>query len=159
MDAAIVFAILLASIIAYLLLTRWSHGLRARLGIAEGSIISADDSHLHASDLHSERLGLVGRCDHLIRVGRAYVPVEQKPTAQRLHDSHVLQVGALCLLVQEVYRARPPFGIVVLRTPPAKASTGGSARTRTPLRNAPLEPPQGRVARHTRCERHQLPTG
>lgn len=113
-NAAIVFAILLASIGGYLLLARWSRRLRARLGVTGGSIVSADDSRLPAPNLYSERLGLVGRCDQLMREGRAYLPVEQKPTAQRLHDSHVLQVGALCMLSQDVYGRRPPFGIVVL---------------------------------------------
>jgi CRISPR/Cas system-associated exonuclease Cas4 (RecB family) len=42
------------------------------------------------------------------------IPVEQKPTARRLHQSHILQVAAQCLLVREVYRVRPPYGIVVL---------------------------------------------
>jgi CRISPR-associated exonuclease Cas4 len=76
--------------------------------------VSADDSLIRAPTLRSERLGLVGRCDHLLRVGDAYVPVEQKPTARRLQPSHILQVGALCLLVQDVYGVRPPYGVVVL---------------------------------------------
>ena len=84
------------------------------LGIGEGTIVSADDSLIRAPTLRSERLGLVGRCDHLLRVGDAYVPVEQKPSARRLQPSHILQVGALCLLVQDVYGVRPPYGVVAL---------------------------------------------
>ena len=42
------------------------------------------------------------------------MPVEQKPSARWVQQSHILQVGALCLLVQEVYRVRPPYGVVVL---------------------------------------------
>jgi CRISPR-associated exonuclease Cas4 len=42
------------------------------------------------------------------------IPVEQKPRAHRLHDSHILQVAAECLLVQEVYGIRPTHGLVVL---------------------------------------------
>ena len=86
----------------------------ARLGIAGGAIVSADDLLVRAPTLRSERLGLVGRCDHLLRVGDAYVPVEQKPSARRLQPSHVMQVGALCLLVEDVYGVRPPYGVVVL---------------------------------------------
>jgi CRISPR-associated exonuclease Cas4 len=48
-------------------------------------------------------------------VGQAYVPVEQKPTARRLYPSHLVQVAAQCMLVQEVYGVRPPFGVVVLQ--------------------------------------------
>lgn len=47
-------------------------------------------------------------------MGRAYVPVELKPSVRRLQQSHILQVGALCLLVQDVYGVRPPYGVVVL---------------------------------------------
>ena len=39
---------------------------------------------------------------------------EQKPSSRRLQQSHILQVGALCLLVQDVYGVRPLYGVVVL---------------------------------------------
>jgi CRISPR-associated exonuclease Cas4 len=102
------------AVAAYVLLTRWTRSRRRALGITEGKIVSADDSVIRAPTLRSERLGLVGRCDHLLRVGDADVPVEGKPSARRLQQSHILQVGALCLLVQDVYGARPPYGVVVL---------------------------------------------
>jgi CRISPR-associated exonuclease Cas4 len=50
----------------------------------------------------------------LVRSGDALIPVEQKPSARRIQPSHVMQVAAQCLLVEEVYGVRPPFGIVVL---------------------------------------------
>jgi predicted RecB family nuclease len=99
---------------ASLALRGWTRRRRARLGLAGGEIVFADDSLVRAPTLRSARLGLVGRCDHLLRVGDAYVPVEQKPSARRLQPSHVLQVGALCLLVADVYGVRPPYGVVVL---------------------------------------------
>ncbi len=109
----LVLALLLA-VAACILLARWMRSRRGALRIAEGTIVSADDSLIRAPTLRSERLGLVGRCEHLLRVGGAYVPVEQKPSARRLQQSHILQVGALCLLVQDVYGVRPPYGVVVL---------------------------------------------
>lgn len=99
---------------AFLALAWWTRRQRTALGLARGTIISADDSQLGSPTIRSARLGLVGRCDHLLRVGGAYVPVEQKPRARRLMRSHVLQVGALCMLVEEAYGARPPYGVVVL---------------------------------------------
>ena len=98
----------------YLLLGRWSRSERAQVGLSGGSIDVTDDSAERAPTLRSRRHGLVGRPDQLVRVGNALIPVEQKPTARRLHQSHILQVAAQCLLVQEVYRIRPPYGIVVL---------------------------------------------
>ena len=109
---------------AWVVLARWTRRTRAGLGLAGGAIVAADDSRLRSPTLRSERLGLVGRCDHLLRVGDAYVPVEQKPSARKLQPSHVLQVGALCLLVQDVYGARPPYGVVVL---------AGGAQERVPF--------------------------
>ena len=106
--------LLALALAAWALLTWWSRRQRARLGLDGGVIISADDSALGAPTLRSERLGLVGRCDQLLELDGAYVPVEHKPRARRLQPSHILQVGALCLLVREVYGVRPPYGVVVL---------------------------------------------
>ncbi len=114
MSAELLVLALALTAAAYVLLARWTRRRRLVLGIAEGTIVSADDSLIRAPTLRSERLGLVGRCDHLLRVGDAYVPVEQKPSARRLQQSHILQVGALCLLVHDVYGVRPPYGVVVL---------------------------------------------
>jgi CRISPR-associated exonuclease Cas4 len=76
--------------------------------------MAADDTRQGAPTLRSERYGLVGRPDHLVRLGHALIPVEQKPSARRLQPSHVLQVAAQCLLVQEAYGVRPPYGVVAL---------------------------------------------
>lgn len=114
MSAGLLLLLVTFALVAYVLLGRWSRRHRVLLGIADGEIVSADDSFTGSPSLHSERLGLAGRCDHLLQVGRAYVPVEQKPSAGRIYESHILQVGALCLLIEEVYGVRPPYGVVVL---------------------------------------------
>jgi CRISPR-associated exonuclease Cas4 len=113
-SVVLVLVLLALALAAFVLLGRWSRNHRARLGIDRGAIVSADDSVLAAPTLRSERLGLTGRCDQLVRIGDTYLPMEQKPSARRLYPSHVLQVGALCLLVQEVHGKRPPYGVVVL---------------------------------------------
>lgn len=110
-------ALLLALVLlvaAYLALALWSRHRKASLGLQDGTVVAADDSNLHSPTLRSERLGLVGRPDHLLKVGNAYVPVEQKPSARKLYQSHIIQVGVLCMLVQEMYGVRPPYGVVVL---------------------------------------------
>jgi len=114
MSAGLLLLLVTSAVMAYVLLGRWSRRHRALLGIADGEIVSADDSFIGSANLHSERLGLAGRCDHLLQVQRAYVPVEQKPSAGRLYESHILQVGALCVLIEDVYGVRPPYGVVVL---------------------------------------------
>src|SRR5215472_12545510 len=106
--------LLIVALSAYALLSRWSRSGRAQVGLSSGTIETTDDSAERAPTLRSLRYGLVGRPDQLVRVGNALIPVEQKPKARRLQQSHVLQVAAQSLLVQEVYRIRPPYGIVVL---------------------------------------------
>jgi CRISPR-associated exonuclease Cas4 len=102
------------AVLAYIVLGRWGRAQRSRLGLAEGTLVAADDSRLRSPTLRSARLGLIGRPDHVLRSGRYLIPVEQKPRAQRIQPSHVMQVAAQCLLVQEVYGVRPPHGILVL---------------------------------------------
>ena len=87
---------------------------RRRLGLSEATVLAADDSALGAPTLRSARFCLVGRPDHVVRVGRQLIPVEQKPRARRVQDSHVMQVAAQCLLVSDVYGVRPPYGVLVL---------------------------------------------
>src|SRR5256885_326919 len=84
------------------------------LGLTRGTIVAADDARLTLPTLRSDRLGLVGRPDHLLRDGGTVIPVEQKPNARVAQPSHVMQVAAQCALVQEVYGVRPPYGLLVL---------------------------------------------
>lgn len=106
--------LLIVVLAVYVLVARWSRSERAQVGLSSGTIEMTDDSVERTPTLRSRRYGLVGRPDQLVRVGNALIPVEQKPKARRLHQSHILQVAAQCLLVQEVYNIRPPYGIVVL---------------------------------------------
>jgi CRISPR-associated exonuclease Cas4 len=95
-------------------LNRWRRRERAELGLTNEAMIAADDSARPTPTLYSAFYRLVGRPDQLVRAGRMLIPVEHKPRARRLHDSHILQVAAQCLLVQEVYGVRPTYGLVVL---------------------------------------------
>lgn len=69
--------------------------------------------------LVSETLGLVGRPDYLIEAEGGVVPVEVKsaasPAGGRPYDSHLAQLAAYCLLVEDVLGARVPYGLVKYR--------------------------------------------
>jgi len=106
--------LLVAVVLAYAALGALQRHRRASIGLSGSTVVAADDSRLGSPTLRSERLRLVGRPDQLVRIGRQLIPVEQKPRAWRVHDSHVLQVAAECLLVSEVYGVRPPYGLLVL---------------------------------------------
>lgn len=69
--------------------------------------------------LVSESLELVGRPDYLIESDGGVVPVEVKssacPSDGRPRDSHVAQLAAYCLLVEDVVGASVPFGLIKYR--------------------------------------------
>ena len=68
--------------------------------------------------LRSRRYGLVGRPDYLVRTrerGRRYVvPVEVKSRRRpaQPYASHILQLAAYCLLVEDNFDAAPPYGLL-----------------------------------------------
>jgi hypothetical protein len=80
----------------YVGLATWSRHERRQLGLRDGRVTAADDSRLGSATLRSERLGLVARPDHVLDVHGMRIPVEQKPSAQRVWPSHTLQVSAQC---------------------------------------------------------------
>jgi CRISPR-associated exonuclease Cas4 len=69
--------------------------------------------------LVSETLRLIGRPDYLIEAEGGIVPVEVKSTAcpagGRPYDSHLAQLAAYCLLVEDVLGATVPYGLVKYR--------------------------------------------
>jgi CRISPR-associated exonuclease Cas4 len=105
---------LIVCVVIVACLDRWRRSERTALGLMHEQPVAADDSATPVPTLYSARYRLVGRPDQLVRSGRMLVPVEHKPRARRLQDSHILQVAAQCLLVEEVYGVRPTHGLVVL---------------------------------------------
>src|SRR6266536_3259049 len=67
----------------------------------------------HRPSVPTDWAWLAGRIILSASTGRSS-PWEQKPRARRVHDSHVMQLAAQCLLVTEVYGVRPPYGLLVL---------------------------------------------
>ncbi len=105
-----------------------------RAGLPKGSLLYSDtgrpvgrvagtevgrDGKKQERPLVSETLELVGRPDYLIEVEGGVVPVEAKstacPTSGRPYDSHLAQLAAYCLLVEDVLGARVPYGLVKYR--------------------------------------------
>jgi predicted RecB family nuclease len=95
--------LLLAAVgLAYKALGLLQRHRRSSIGLNDSTVLAADDSRIGSPTLRSERLRLVGRPDQLVRIGGQLIPVEQEPQAWRVHDSHVLQVAAECLLVSDL---------------------------------------------------------
>jgi CRISPR-associated exonuclease Cas4 len=91
-------------------------------GFAVGKLGSVSRDELgqkQEKPLVSQRFGLIGRPDYLVRTSEGIVPVEIKsakyPFSGRPHDSHAMQLAAYCLLVEEVLGANAPYGIIQYR--------------------------------------------
>jgi CRISPR-associated exonuclease Cas4 len=103
-------------IIGAFVLLWWSARLRRSAGISAGRVISADTSRWGPVEkpLYDPLLNLTGRPDYLVSRGAQLIPVEVKShrASRSPFDSHIYQLAAYCLLVQHVYRKRPPYGIL-----------------------------------------------
>ncbi|HEX8097959.1 MAG TPA: PD-(D/E)XK nuclease family protein, partial [Pyrinomonadaceae bacterium] len=81
-----------------------------------GSIVKDARGVRQEKPLVSKRYGLTGRPDYLVRTREGVVPVEIKsarcPAGGRAYDSHVMQLAAYCLLVEDVLGATVPYGVI-----------------------------------------------
>lgn len=66
--------------------------------------------------LISRPYGLVGKPDYLVLTDEGIVPIEVKstrcPAGGRAYDSHIMQLAAYCLLVEDVIEENVPYGII-----------------------------------------------
>jgi CRISPR-associated exonuclease Cas4 len=89
---------------------------RARSGLPHGRVIYTDTGGWGRPErpLFSQELLLTGKPDYLVADGADVIPVEVKsgPAPSQPYLSHLLQLAAYCLLVEECYRRRPPGGVI-----------------------------------------------
>ena len=104
-----------AAVLAVLLLA-WAARLRARAGLPSGRIVASDTGAKggRGERLFSRRYGLSGAPDYLVQTAEGIVPVELKParTETEPRQSHLLQLLAYCLLVEETYGKAPTHGVL-----------------------------------------------
>lgn len=109
------FALLLLALALGLWL--WSHNLEEKAGLPEGKVIYSDSGDWSGNDdvLVAHDLRLSGKPDYLVQDANGrIVPVELKSTnaPSQPYESHILQLAAYCLLVEENYGVRPSYGII-----------------------------------------------
>jgi CRISPR-associated exonuclease Cas4 len=89
---------------------------RARSGLPQGRVIYTDTGGWNRLErpLFSREFLLTGKPDYLVADGDDVIPVEVKSSRApaRPHPSHILQLAAYCLLVEECYGRCPPYGII-----------------------------------------------
>lgn len=87
-------------------------------GLPGREILSADvgAQFPQSRPITSKRHGLTGKPDYVVRVLDGVVPVEIKsgkcPRSGYPHDSHMYQVAAYCLLLEEALKTNVPYGLV-----------------------------------------------
>jgi len=87
---------------------------RAKYGATKADVSYVDHPEAKAELLVSEKYGLRGRPDYILTEGELIIPVEVKTgrTPRGPLFSHIVQVAAYCLLVEETYGKAPPHGVI-----------------------------------------------
>ena len=105
-----------------------------RTGLPEGALLYSDTGapvgrvapvtvdergERQEKPLVSQTFELTGRPDYLIEGDEGVIPVEVKsaacPSSGRPYDSHVAQLAAYCLLVEDALKASVPYGLIKYR--------------------------------------------
>lgn len=86
--------------------------IKKKLQLPDGEIVYIDDLQ-KSPILKSEKYKIWGRPDLLIKMGDDYIPVEIKTgrVPRGPHFSHIMQLTAYMVLVEENYKA-PPYGLL-----------------------------------------------
>ena len=95
----------------------WAAGrLRRRSGMPKGKVVYSDTRAWQEcpEPLYAPEANLAGKPDYLVRKWRYTLPVEVKSAKapSEPYRSHVLQLAAYCLLVEEAMDIRPPYGLI-----------------------------------------------
>lgn len=104
----------LICVIAGLFLLRHARARHRETGLPRGAIRYTDTGDERPQVLFSPRHRLSGRPDYLVKEGDYLIPIEVKSTRTPAspYRSHMLQLVAYCLLVEEMHGHRPPYGII-----------------------------------------------
>ena len=108
----LIFALLLFGLIFFFLARRQ----RKQTGLPEGRVVYTDTGGWGRLErpLFSRARQLTGKPDYLIEENGEYIPVEVKSSRApgRPYDSHIYQLAAYCMLVEDNYGVRPGHGLI-----------------------------------------------
>ncbi len=87
---------------------------REKHGVGTAAVPYVDSEAEKPKLFASKRHGLAGRPDAVLLAGDVHVPVEVKTgrTPRGPLFSHILQIAAYCLLIEEEYGKPPPYGVI-----------------------------------------------
>jgi CRISPR-associated exonuclease Cas4 len=80
----------------------------------QGQIVYTDTKTQEGQTLYSKTVPLMGRPDYLIKKSGTIIPVEVKSSSAptKPYKNHLVQLTAYCLLVEENYGVKVPFGLI-----------------------------------------------
>ena len=95
----------------------WISGLqRKSAGLPAGRVIYIDHDQWGKVEtpLYDPTFNLTGKPDYLVENHEGIIPVEVKSRRLKTapYDSHIYQLAAYCLLIEQTLVIRPPFGIL-----------------------------------------------
>jgi CRISPR-associated exonuclease Cas4 len=101
-----------------LIIRAWQ--LRTGSGLPKGDVIYEDVSGWARKPLYSQKLGLTGKPDYLLRDPQGnLIPVEVKasavPRSGQPYKSHLLQLAAYFILVEDSLDGTVPYGLIHYR--------------------------------------------
>ncbi len=89
---------------------------RYKAGIPSGRVVYADTGDWRPPDkpFFSTKYGLTGRPDYLVETRAGLIPIEVKSRAapSQPYASHIWQLAAYCLLVEESENRAPAYGMI-----------------------------------------------
>ncbi len=114
-------AIVIGLILIVLAMLSLGQSARARRhsGLPAGQVLLSDMSGARRGrPLYSPRYRLTGTPDYIISTRDGPVPVEVKSgvAGSEPHESHLLQLLAYCLLIEEAEGRPPPYGLLIYST-------------------------------------------
>ena len=109
----------IAALVLALALLLISRAIKYGSGMPEGKIVYADPGLWGKTEklFYDTSLGLTGKPDYLIKRSNMIIPVEVKSmwAPRAPYESHVLQLGAYCLLAERHFGQRPAYGLLRYR--------------------------------------------
>lgn len=116
MDTTVFRLLIAVLVVVGVMLLLWSRRLRRKAGLPAGRVVYSDTGAWQRCErpLFSQRYRLSGRPDYLVEVKGATIPVEVKSTRRppTPYRSHLMQLAAYCLLVEDTHGQSPPYGLL-----------------------------------------------
>ena len=89
---------------------------RQAVGLPAGKIIYTDHNQWTKVEtaLYDPTFNLTGKPDYIVETNRGLIPVEVKSgrVSNAPYDSHIYQLAAYCLLIEQTFGTRPRYGIL-----------------------------------------------